>query len=135
MSKRKYLLDTNICIFFLQGKYGIKEKIQQIGRKNCYISEISIAELLYGAAYSGSSKHSHDVEIILESLAVVPIYDSLPTYAEAKASLRRAGLMIEEFDMLIGSSAVHHGYVMVTENSEHFERIPGIEIENWIKRF
>ena len=116
MSKRKYLLDTNICIFFLQGKYGIKEKIQQVGRKNCYISEISIAELLYGAAYSGSSKHSHDVEIILESLTVVPIYDSLPTYAATKASLRRLGQMIEEFDMLIGSSAVHHGLVMVTEN-------------------
>ena len=127
MSKRKYLLDTNICIFFLQGKYGIKEKIQQVGRKNCYISEISIAELLYGAAYSGSSKHSHDVEIILESLTVVPIYDSLPTYAATKASLRR-------FDMLIGSSAVHHGLVMVTENIEHFERIPGIEIENWVER-
>lgn len=134
MSKRKYLLDTNICIFFLQGKYGIKEKIQQVGRKNCYISEISIAELLYGAAYSGSSKHSHDVEIILESLTVVPIYDSLPTYAETKASLRRSGQMIEEFDMLIGSSAVHHGYVMVTENTDHFERIPNIEIENWVER-
>ena len=134
MSKRKYLLDTNICIFFLQGKYGIKEKIQQVGRKNCYISEISIAELLYGAAYSGSSKHSHDVEIILESLTVAPIYDSLPTYAATKASLRRLGQMIEEFDMLIGSSAVHHGLVMVTENIEHFERIPGIEIENWVER-
>ena len=134
MSKRKYLLDTNICIFFLQGKYGIKEKIQQVGRKNCYISEISIAELLYGAAYSGSSKHSHDVEIILESLTVVPIYDSLPTYAATKASLRRLGQMIEEFDMLIGSSAVHHGLVMVTENIEHFERIPGIEIDNWVER-
>ena len=134
MSKKKYLLDTNICIFFLQGKYGIKEKIQQVGRKNCHISEISIAELLYGAAYSGSPKHSHDVEIILESLTVIPIYDSLSTYAETKASLRRSGQMIEEFDMLIGASAVHHGYVMVTENTDHFERIPDIEIENWVKR-
>ena len=134
MSKRKYLLDTNICIFFLQGKYGIKEKIQQVGRKNCFISEISIAELLYGAAYSGSPKQSHDVEIILESLTVVPIYDSLSTYAETKASLRRSGHMIEEFDMLIGASAVHHGYVMVTENTDHFERIPSIEIENWVER-
>ena len=134
MSKRKYLLDTNICIFFLQGKYGIKEKIQQVGRKNCCISEITIAELLYGAAYSQSEKHKHDVEIILENLTLVPLYDTLPTYAEVKAQLRRAGLQIEEFDMLIGSSAVHHGYVMVTENVNHFERIPGIEIENWVER-
>jgi tRNA(fMet)-specific endonuclease VapC len=134
MNKKKYLLDTNICIFFLQGKYGVKEKIQEAGRKNCYISEITIAELLYGAAYSNSEKHRHDVEILLESLTVVPIYDSLPTYATTKASLRREGQMIEEFDMLIGSSAVHHGYVMVTENVDHFKRIPGIEIECWVTR-
>lgn len=134
MTKKKYLLDTNICIFFLQGKYGVKEKIQKAGRKNCYISEITIAELLYGAAYSNSEKHRHDVEILLESLTVVPIYDSLPTYATTKAYLRREGQMIEEFDMLIGSSAVHHGYVMVTENVDHFKRIPGIEIECWVTR-
>ena len=134
MNKKKYLLDTNICIFFLQGKYGVKEKIQEAGRKNCYISEITIAELLYGAAYSKSEKHRHDVEILLESLTVVPIYDSLPTYATTKAYLRREGQMIEEFDMLIGSSAVHHGYVMVTENVDHFKRIPGIEIECWVTR-
>lgn len=134
MTKKKYLLDTNICIFFLQGKYGVKEKIQKAGRKNCYISEITIAELLYGAAYSNSEKHRHDVEILLGSLTVVPIYDSLPTYATTKAYLRREGQMIEEFDMLIGSSAVHHGYVMVTENVDHFKRIPGIEIECWVTR-
>lgn len=128
------MLDTNICIFFLQGKYGIKEKIQEVGRKNCYISEITIAELLYGAAYSNSEKHRHDVEIILETLAIVPIYNSLPTYADTKAHLRRAGQMIEEFDILIGSSAVHYGYVMVTENVVHFEHIPSIEIENWVER-
>lgn len=134
MSKRKYMLDTNTCIFFLQGKYGIKEKIQRIGRKNCCISEMTIAELLYGAAYSQSEKHSHDVEIVLENLTLVPIYDILPTYAATKAHLRRKGQLIEEFDMLIGSSTVHHGYVMVTENLDHFERIPGIEIENWVER-
>ena len=134
MSKRKYLLDTNICIFFLQGKYGIKEKIQEVGRSNCYISEITIAELLYGAAYSNSEKHRHDVEILLESLTVIPIYDALPTYAVSKAHLRHVGQMIDEFDLLIGSSAVYHGYVMVTENVGHFERISGIEIENWVVR-
>lgn len=134
MSKKKYFLDTNICVFFLQGKYGIKEKIQEIGRKNCYISEITIAELMYGAAYSNSEKHYREVEVILDSLNVVPIYDSLSTYATTKVHLRRAGQLIDEFDMLIGASAVHHGFIMVTENIDHFERIPGIEIENWVKR-
>ncbi len=46
----KYLLDTDICIFFLKGKFNIYEKIKQVGVENCYISEITIAELKYGAA-------------------------------------------------------------------------------------
>jgi len=35
----KYLLDTNICIHFLKGEYNLKEKIQEIGLDNCYVSE------------------------------------------------------------------------------------------------
>ena len=128
------MLDTNICIFFLQGKYGIKEKIQSVGRNNCCISEMTVAELLYGVAFSQNEKHRNDVNVVLENLAMMPIFDALPTYAEAKAALRRSGLMIDEFDLLIGASAVHGGCVMVTENVEHFRRIPNIEIENWVER-
>lgn len=135
MNKKLYLLDTNICIYFLQGKYGIKEKIQSIGRKNCCVSEITIAEMLYGAAYSNSEKHRHDVDIVIESLSIIPIFDSLPTYATTKANLRRTGQLIDEFDLLIGSTALHHGFVLVTENVKHLKHIPGIEIENWVEQY
>lgn len=47
-----YLLDTDICIFFLQGKLGLVKKIEEIGVENCYVSEITIAELLFGAENS-----------------------------------------------------------------------------------
>ena len=133
MSK-KYLLDTNVCIFMLQDKFGVANHVRRVGRRYCYVSELTIAELLYGYAYCQDPRNEHDAEKIEEVFKVVPIYDSLPTYAEVKAHLRRAGQLIEEFDMLIGSSAVHHGYVMVTENLDHFKRIPGIEIENWVDR-
>lgn len=45
---KKYLLDTNICVFFLRGKYDIDQRIKQVGWDNCYISEITVAELKYG---------------------------------------------------------------------------------------
>ena len=133
MSK-KYLLDTNVCIFLLQDKFGVADHIRRVGRRNCYVSELTIAELLYGYAYAQDPRNEHDAENIQEIFKLLPIYDSLPTYAATKAHLRRNGQLIEEFDMLIGSTAVHHGYVMVTENIDHFERIPGIEIENWVER-
>ena len=46
---KKYLLDTNICVYFLRGKYSLDRKIRQVGWDNCYISEITVAELKYGA--------------------------------------------------------------------------------------
>ena len=46
---KKYLLDTNICIFLLRGKYNVNKKIDTVGLDNCYISEITVAELKYGA--------------------------------------------------------------------------------------
>ncbi len=45
----KYLLDTNICIFLLRGKYNVDKKMDEVGLENCYISEITVAELKYGA--------------------------------------------------------------------------------------
>jgi tRNA(fMet)-specific endonuclease VapC len=49
---KKYLLDTNICIHFLKNEYEIPEKIKNVGFENCYLSELSLAELLFGIEYS-----------------------------------------------------------------------------------
>jgi tRNA(fMet)-specific endonuclease VapC len=49
---KKYLLDTNICAYFLNGKYSLKHKIDQVGFKNCLVSEITIAEMKYGVEKS-----------------------------------------------------------------------------------
>jgi tRNA(fMet)-specific endonuclease VapC len=42
---KKYLLDTNICAYFLNGKFELEEKIDEAGFENCFVSEITIAEL------------------------------------------------------------------------------------------
>jgi tRNA(fMet)-specific endonuclease VapC len=44
----QYLLDTNICVFYLRGKFNIAQKIKDAGSENCFISEITILELEYG---------------------------------------------------------------------------------------
>ena len=101
MSK-KYLLDTNVCIFLLQDKFGVADHVRRVGRRNCYVSELTIAELLYGYVYAQDPRNEHDAENIQEIFKLLPIYDSLPTYAATKAHLRRNGQLIEE---LICSSA------------------------------
>lgn len=132
---KQYLLDTNICIFFLRGLYDVPRHLEQIGRLNCHISEITVGELLYGAACSANKeKHLQQVNELIGLLAVEPIYPILPTFAEVKAKLRKQRTMIDDFDLLIGATALKHGMVLVTENVKHLSHVSGIVIENWINR-
>jgi len=54
-------------------------------------------------------------------------------FGEFKAMLRRAGKAIGDIDLLIAGVAASRGLKVVTNNTEHFERIPGISLENWLK--
>lgn len=131
----RYLLDTNICIYLLKRRYNIDKRIKQVGYENCFISDITLAELYYGAAKSGQKeKKIEDVRRIEELFCVLSIHEALETFADAKTELNRKGLLIDDFDLLIGATAVAYDLVMVTENVKHLARIPHIHIENWIDR-
>jgi len=134
MTKR-YLLDTNICVFFLQGRYNLREKMGSVGIANLCISEITVAELLYGAYNSENfSKHIAEVNDIVSLFTVVPIYSSLEEYARQKAMLRKAGRIIDDFDILIGATALHNDMVLVTDNIRHLSRLEGVVMENWTQK-
>ena len=74
------------------------------------------------------------VDDFANEIAIVPIYNSLSIYAKEKARLRKAGNLIDDFDILIGVTAVANNLVLVTENQKHLSRISKVKIENWIKR-
>ena len=132
---QKYLLDTNICIFLLKDAYGVREKISQIGIENFAVSEITIAELFYGACKSTRKEDRlKDVERIMNRFAVLPIFPCLSLYGDIKASLESGGVRLDDFDLLIGATAVANALVMVTDNVKHLGRIPDIILENWIER-
>lgn len=129
---RKYLLDTNICIYFLKGKYNIDKKIKTAGVENCFISDITVAELKFGAENSKQkAKNRKVIENFIDSIQILPIITCLDTYAKEKARLRKSGMIIDEFYLLIGSSAIENHMILVTRNTKHFERLRNLEIENW----
>lgn len=135
MRKEKYLLDTNICISLLKEKYGIREKVKEVKPENCFISEVTLAELFYGASKSNNKEErTKDVSCLLEIFKVVPIYEVLELFGDIKAELERKGTPIDDFDILIGSSAIYNGFVMVTDNVKHLARLPGINVRNWTER-
>ena len=130
----KYLLDTNICIYLFRGMYNIDKRIEHVGQENCSISEITLAELVYGAEYSKNPKKNLGlIEDLIQNISVIPVYDSIAIYGKQKARLRREGKLISDFDLLIGSCSIANDMIMVTQNIKDFNRLKGIKIENWIR--
>lgn len=131
----KYLLDTNICIHFLRGKYGLIEKFEQIGTESFAISEITLAELVFGAENSKNPQKNLDlIEVFANQVAILPIFSAIYLYGKEKVRLRSKGLQISDFDLLIGCTAIEKDLIMVTENLKEFQRISGIRLENWVAR-
>jgi len=130
-----YLLDSNICIFYIRGKFALNKKLKNIGLHNCYISEITLAELKYGAECSNKVEENRAlINEFAEEINILPIFDCLDIYAEEKAKLRKSGNLIDDFDLLIASTAILNQLILVTDNVKHFDRIDAITLENWIER-
>lgn len=130
----QYLLDTDICIELFRHNEQVIKKIETVGRTNCFVSEITIAELFYGAAKSGREENYVDVQRIQTLFEVIPLRPSFRLYGINKASLQAKGMSVGEFDLLIGSCAVYNNLVMVTSNLKHFSPIPDIMLEDWAKK-
>jgi tRNA(fMet)-specific endonuclease VapC len=129
---KKYLLDTNICIFYIKGQYELNKKIAEVGEENCFISEMTVAELKYGVENSKTIETMRKiVEAFIQNFAVIPIYNSLDIYAKEKTKLRRQGLLIDDFDILIGATSIANGLIMVTNNVAHLNRLDNIVVEDW----
>ena len=73
--------------------------------------------------------------ILVRAFSIIPIISSLRLYAKEKVRPRKLGKPInDEFDLLIGVTAVQNKMKLVTDNVRDFENIMGIQIENWFKR-
>jgi len=129
---KQYLLATNICIYLFKGLFDLIEKIETIGTENFFISEITIAELKFGAENSEFPEENAKKIIQIQQLfTVIPIFNSLDVYAKEKARLKKAGRILDDFDLLIGATAIANNLTLVTRNVSDFDRLHGIE--NWAK--
>jgi tRNA(fMet)-specific endonuclease VapC len=129
----QYLLDTNICIYYLKGLYSLDNKIKTVRVENCFVSEITLAELKFGVENSKNPERNRKaLDSFLTGIQILPIFEAIDTYAKEKARLRKLGNVVDDFDLLIGCTAVSFGLIMVTNNTNHFQRINNIELDNWV---
>lgn len=99
------------------------------------VSEITIAELIYGAYHSSNfKKHRREADFLAHSFAVFNISECLDEYGEIRDFLEKQGKKIDNFDLLIAATALHYGLTVVTDNIRHFMNIPNLKVENWVSR-
>ena len=128
-----YLLDTDIVVFFLRNKKNIAEHLALLSPNDIFVSEVTVAELEDGNRCSGRyEENKWMVDRFLSSVNIVPFSDAIHLYAEERYRLRMLGQSIEDFDLLIGCTAVSDNLIMVTNNAKHYSRIKDIRIENWV---
>lgn len=127
-----YLLDTDILVFLKRGKYDIQGRIERIGKSNIALSEISLAELYVGVYKGGYGDLEPILRFLSETFNVLPISSVIKTFAKIRASLESQGNRLPDFDLLIAATAIAGGYTLVTHNTRHFSRIPGLKVVDWI---
>jgi len=128
------LLDTDTCIALLRGNEAVIAR-RAATDDQVVTTWITAAELYFGAAKSSAPEANRDlVRAFLATLDVLGLNDAAAQiFGEAKALLERGGRRLADADLLIGATAGAHGATIVTGNRRHYERIPGLWTENWIR--
>jgi tRNA(fMet)-specific endonuclease VapC len=122
-------------VFLFRQKYGVAEKLAKLNPEQCYVSEVTIAELTYGAYKSDRVEENLQlIEELVSVINVIPFAESIEIYAKEKVRLRALGTPIDDFDLLIAAAAVQQELILVTDNVRHFKNIQGLVIENWVER-
>lgn len=130
----RYLLDTNICIYIINRKpAGVFQHFEGLHVGDIAISSITGAELAYGVAKSGSTRNQQALEKFLAPLDIIP-FDAatMRHYGLLRTRLEQQGTPIGPLDMLIAAHALALGCTLVTNNLREFERVPSLQLENWV---
>ena len=126
----KYLVETDRAADWLNGQTEALELLKSLAADGLAISLISLGEL-YEGIYFGRDpvRDERGLRSFLRFVDVLPLNQSIiKRFARIRGELRRQGQLIGDPDILIGATALYHGLIVITRNTRHFARIPGINI-------
>lgn len=127
------MIDTDIIIYSLKNNKQVTVNFSAHRNSPKSLSVVTYGELIYGARKSKNvEKNLGITHRIAELFPIIPISPAImETFGDTKASLEKTGIVIDDLDLLIASTALTHNLILVTNNEKHFRRIRGLEIENW----
>lgn len=129
-----YLLDTNICIYAINGQYpALKDYLLEIHPDEIVISAITVGELEYGAAKSlWGDRTRRIMHAFLANYRILPFSEQdAVLFGQLRALLSSSGKPIGAYDVMIAAQGLAGKYHVVTHNTGEFARIPGLILEDW----
>jgi tRNA(fMet)-specific endonuclease VapC len=130
------MLDTNMVSAALKGHADVDARLAQLSPARWCISAITRAELRYGVALKpGATRLASLVDAFLQTTTTLAWDEAAAdAHGRLRAQLRQAGTPIGDFDEMIAAHAIASAAVLVTDNTRHFERVAGLQLENWIRQ-
>ena len=131
---KRYLLDTNICIYIAKDQPpSVRKRLAKHSLSDLGMSVITLGELRFGAEKSQARTKALDV--IAQLSATIPVFvlpeEAAEHYGDIRARLQKRGLPIGNNDLWLAAHARSEGWTLVTHNVGEFTRVPGLVIENW----
>lgn len=125
-----YLIDTDWLIDFLKGKKEIVNKLTSLIDEGLSISTISLAELYEGIyTIENPAIELKGLNDFLSLVTVLGINEEIAKiFGKQRSILRKGGILIDNFDLLIASTCLCYDLILMTNNIKHFERIKGLKI-------
>ncbi len=132
----RYLLDTCVISDFIKGEAGTQDRLKQTPPADIAVSAITVMELRYGLALNPqrAQKIEPAIASFLASVIILPFTTvEAEQAAQIRATLKSQGQMIGAYDVLIAATALQHNLLMVTSNLQEFNRVTGLQTEDWRK--
>lgn len=127
----KYLIDTDWVIDHFNNVIPTVAKLESLAPEGIAISVISLAELYEGVYFSRDQAKSQQLldEFFAPDLNVLSINENVcRVFGQQRGKLRKEKNLIDDFDLLIASTALQYNLTILTNNRKHFERIEGLQI-------
>ena len=132
----RYLADTNILGYLARHTPGPLQQrmLRAMQEQDVAISVITRAETRYGLGLLNTNdKRRASVGLLLQAFPVLAwTSDAADLYGEIAAHLQLTGQTIGEMDTMIAAHALAENLILVTHNTRHFERVPGLKLEDWV---
>jgi tRNA(fMet)-specific endonuclease VapC len=128
----RYMLDADTVSYAIRGEGNVAARLLECQPSELCISSITLAELRFGAEAKRSEKLRGAIRAFVSDVRVLPFdAPAADRFALVGAALARRGEPIGAFDTLVAAHALSLGLVVVTNNTKHYARVPGLPVENW----